>query len=80
MKSAFCSSSMFGGDPPPNDRCRREHHPGVHLPAPQEVLADLDLKQGRWHVQICQTHERTRTVDGEQVTYTDNTVKARRLR
>jgi thioredoxin reductase len=54
-------------------------HPGVHLPAPQEVLASLDLEEGRWEVQVCETHERIRTVDGAQVTYTDNTVKARRL-
>jgi thioredoxin reductase/SAM-dependent methyltransferase len=57
----------------------KERHPDAHLPASQEVLAGLDLEEGRWEVEVCETHERARTVDGEQVTYTDNTVKARRL-
>lgn len=57
----------------------KEHHADMHLPTAEEVLADLDLRDGQWEVQACETHERARTVDGEQVTYTDNTVKARRL-
>lgn len=57
----------------------KQHHTDVHLPTPAEVLDGLGLEEGRWEVQVCETHERTRTVEGEQVTYTDNTVKARRL-
>jgi len=55
-------------------------HPEVHLPTPQEVLADLALPEGEWEVQVAGEHERTQTApDGQTVTRTDNTVKLRRV-
>ncbi|MER7395163.1 class I SAM-dependent methyltransferase [Streptomyces sp. NPDC000151] len=54
-------------------------HPEVHLPAAQEVLADLRLAEGEWEVLVCEEHERTQTApDGQQVVRIDNTVKVRR--
>jgi SAM-dependent methyltransferase len=55
-------------------------HPELHFPTPQEVLADLDLAEGQWEVQVCAEHERTQAApDGRTITRTDNTLKVRRV-
>ncbi|MEU8569753.1 class I SAM-dependent methyltransferase [Streptomyces pathocidini] len=55
-------------------------HPDVHLPTPEEVLADLDLPEGRWEVLVCGEHERIQTRPGEEaVRRMDNALKVRRL-
>ncbi|MFJ2175011.1 SAM-dependent methyltransferase [Streptomyces sp. NPDC087851] len=55
--------------------------PNVHLPTPEEVLASLELPEGRWEVLLSAEHERLQTApDGEQVTRTDNALKLRRSR
>ncbi|MEV8535094.1 class I SAM-dependent methyltransferase [Streptomyces sp. NPDC051211] len=56
-------------------------HPGIHFPTPAEVVAQLELPEGRWEVLRCEEHERTQTApDGRPGMRTDNTVKVRRLR
>ncbi len=64
-----------GGFPPWD----HDHH-HMHLPTPQEVLADLGLPEGRWQVQVCAEHERTQTApDGRPALRTDNTLRVQRL-
>ncbi|GAA3448079.1 class I SAM-dependent methyltransferase [Planomonospora venezuelensis] len=58
-----------------------DHHHGVHLPTPQEVLESLGLPEGRWEVQRCEEHERIQTgPDGRPAARTDNTLRVRRLK
>ncbi|WP_371477804.1 cyclopropane-fatty-acyl-phospholipid synthase family protein [Kitasatospora sp. NBC_00315] len=55
-------------------------HGDVHLPGPEEVLAQLALADGRWEVLVCAEHERSQIgPDGKPGSRTDNTVKVRRL-
>ncbi|MFI9061565.1 class I SAM-dependent methyltransferase [Streptomyces sp. NPDC053429] len=57
-------------------------HPdhGVHFPTPDEVVASLELPEGRWEVLLAEEHERVQTrPDGHPGTRTDNAVKVRRL-
>ncbi|WP_329454680.1 bifunctional NAD(P)/FAD-dependent oxidoreductase/class I SAM-dependent methyltransferase [Streptomyces sp. NBC_01497] len=58
-----------------------EHgHPGVVLPTPAEVLAELRLADGAWSVERCEDHERLQTApDGTRMARTDNTVRVRRV-
>ncbi|WP_042409402.1 SAM-dependent methyltransferase [Streptacidiphilus carbonis] len=56
------------------------HHPEVHLPSPEEVLAALALPADKWETLVCEEHENIRTApDGTVVGHTDNTLKLRRL-
>ena len=55
-----------------------KHH-DVHLPTTEEVIRDLELADGEWEVQRCDTFERVQTFsDGESLTRTDNVVRIRR--
>ena len=58
-----------------------DHDPGIHLPSPQEVLADLALEAGRWEVRRSETvTHRLPGPDGEPGTRPDNVLKVGRLR
>ncbi|WP_367125861.1 class I SAM-dependent methyltransferase [Streptomyces phytohabitans] len=55
--------------------------PDIHFPAPEEVLAGLELPEGVWEVLRCENYERIQpSPDGQTGTRTDNTVKVRRPR
>jgi thioredoxin reductase/SAM-dependent methyltransferase len=57
-----------------------DSHPGVVLPAPEEVLAELRLAEGAWKVERCEDHERVQTApDGTRAVRRDNTVRVRRV-
>jgi SAM-dependent methyltransferase len=54
-------------------------HADMHLPTPEEVIADLRLAEGEWQVLRSEAHERSQTgPDGEPTVRTDSTVKIRR--
>jgi hypothetical protein len=49
------------------------------FPTPEEVLAALELEEGRWEVLRCAEHERAQTApDGSVGHRTDSTVLVRR--
>jgi SAM-dependent methyltransferase len=54
-------------------------HPDIHFPTPAEVIADLDLEDGRWEILAAREHDREQVIDGKLLTRRDCTVKARRL-
>ncbi|MCJ1677409.1 methyltransferase domain-containing protein [Streptomyces sp. APSN-46.1] len=57
----------------------RDH--SVRFPAPEDVVADLELPEGGWEVLLAEEHERVQNQpDGRPGTRTDNVVKLRRLR
>jgi thioredoxin reductase/SAM-dependent methyltransferase len=57
-----------------------DSHPGVVLPSPEEVLAELRLAEGAWKVERCEDHERVQTApDGTRAVRRDNTVRVRRV-
>ncbi|WP_067962391.1 bifunctional NAD(P)/FAD-dependent oxidoreductase/class I SAM-dependent methyltransferase [Nocardiopsis trehalosi] len=54
-------------------------HGGMVFPTPEEVLAALELEEGRWEVLRCAEHERAQTApDGSVGHRTDSTVLVRR--
>jgi SAM-dependent methyltransferase len=56
-----------------------EGHADVTFPAPDEVVADLELTPGEWEVLVSEAHERAQTgPDGRPAVRTDSTVKIRR--
>lgn len=56
------------------------HHPEIHFPTPEEVIADLKLPDGEWEILLSQTHPREHAApDGQPSTRPDATVKVRRL-
>ncbi|MGW6914878.1 class I SAM-dependent methyltransferase [Kitasatospora sp. NPDC054939] len=58
----------------------RHDHADLHLPGPQEVLADLALPEGGWEVLRSDEHELPWTApDGRTYLRHDNTLKLRRL-
>lgn len=55
-------------------------HPDVRFPAPDEVLAALELPDGQWEVLRSEEHERIQNdPEGRPTTRTDNTLMVRRL-
>lgn len=54
-------------------------HPDIHFPTPAEVIADVELEDGRWEILVAREHEREQVIDGKLLTRRDCTVKARRL-
>ncbi|MBF9066746.1 class I SAM-dependent methyltransferase [Streptacidiphilus fuscans] len=66
-----------GGFPSWEDE--HDHHPDVHFPSPDEVVAELRLAEGEWEVLVSTEHERTQNApDGRPTVRMDSTVKARR--
>jgi SAM-dependent methyltransferase len=53
-------------------------HPDLHLPTPEEVLADLELPEGGWEVLVCAEHERVGAEADRPGHGYDNTLKVRR--
>ncbi|MFJ3924104.1 SAM-dependent methyltransferase [Streptomyces sp. NPDC090022] len=54
--------------------------PDITFPTAEEVLADLDLPEGDWEVQVCAEHERVQPApDGRPGVRLDNALKIRRL-
>jgi len=57
-----------------------DHHPDIHFPTPDEVVADLHLPDGEWEILLSRTHPRDHTSpDGNHTSRPDATVKLRRL-
>ncbi|MFC3997574.1 SAM-dependent methyltransferase [Nocardiopsis sediminis] len=55
------------------------HRPDVPFPPAEEVLAGLELAEGRWEVLVCGAYERSQNgPDGRPGTHTDSVVKVRR--
>jgi SAM-dependent methyltransferase len=56
------------------------HDPHTRFPTPEEVLASLDLRPGRWHTELLGSPER-RAVgpNGQTATVTDNVIAIRHL-
>ncbi|NYI04701.1 class I SAM-dependent methyltransferase [Allostreptomyces psammosilenae] len=56
-----------------------DHDTEIHFPTPDEVLAALDLPEGRWEVLVKETYDTPMTdPDGRPATRPDNTLKLRR--
>ncbi|MEV7543448.1 class I SAM-dependent methyltransferase [Streptomyces sp. NPDC089915] len=54
-------------------------HPELHFPAPEEVLAGLELAEDGWEVLVCAEHERVGAEADRPGHGYDNTLKLRRL-
>jgi SAM-dependent methyltransferase len=61
------------------DEAKHADHPDIHFPTPAEVIADLELEDGRWEILVSREHGREQVIDGKLVKRRDSTVKARRL-
>ncbi|HEY9441509.1 MAG TPA: class I SAM-dependent methyltransferase [Streptomyces sp.] len=56
-----------------------DHHPEIHFPSTDEVLASLELPKGKWEVLLSEEHERIQNdPEGRPTTRTDNALKLRR--
>ena len=55
-----------------------DHHPEIHFPSTDEVLASLELPEGTWDVLLSEEHERIQNdPEGRPTTRTDNALKLR---